>query len=93
MKPEPVNCWCGGRVSVRATSGGRGSRDLTSYGAECFGKCKSIVADNMGDDGRRITAIREWNRLRRENPEMPDADTRGISSRHTPILGASRRDK
>jgi hypothetical protein len=53
-----LNCpTCGNGIAVSPCSGGRGTGELTSYGAYCD-KC-GMSEEGFGDDGRKATAIRE----------------------------------
>jgi len=65
MKPEPLNCPCGGAVVVLPSYGGAGGNQ-TFYYARCQ-RC-GRTEDDMGTDGTRRSAIRQWNRLVRREP-------------------------
>lgn len=67
-KPVPVPCpRCNGPASVTIfpQEGGRGCGDLTSYYAECE-SCGHLVS-HLSGDGRKATAVRDYNRWVREN--------------------------
>lgn len=58
---------CGSKVHVLPTAGGRGSGELTSYGARCD-KC-GFISDHLGRGGSLDSAIRHHNRLQLEKAE------------------------
>lgn len=60
-KVEPVVCpRCTGPVDVLPSGGGRGTRDLTHYSADC-GHCGMLI-DHLSANGRKDSAIRDYNR-------------------------------
>lgn len=64
-KPIPVACpKCSGQVQINVSSGGRGTKDLTSYRADCD-QCGQLVG-HLSDTGRRDSAVRNYNRWARE---------------------------
>lgn len=68
MTPEQRPCpWCGSdKVHMLPMYGGRGTGQSTAYAGECEG-CGYRVEDLPGNgNGRKDTAIREWNRIVKE---------------------------
>lgn len=57
---------CHAAVNIVPMCGGRGSREPTAYAAECSGCKHRVEYLPSNNDGRRASAIREWNKLVRE---------------------------
>ena len=63
---EVAPCLCGGRVSIVQSYGGH-TGCMTFYIATCH-KC-SKQWDNLGRDGTRRSAIRQWKKVRLERED------------------------
>lgn len=47
--------------------GGRGTGELTVYSARCAANFNTIIlAEDLGDDGTKRSAVRDWNRIAKE---------------------------